>query len=442
MVQSEPHAPATVDKVVREDEFLDALASYSLPFFELLHALQAQGHPSWSKQHYHQLVHDAHHLESFLDDYGARSNRTFHGFRELIAGLRWLAAAGHSVVHLSGRLDSYGARRWPDAEVALRTRERVARTAAYLGEHIGTLLCGVEREAADLGLRIPSGALPENKLLPVEVRRQLPRNLGADEPQNEDQRIAEVASKFLQATDLLLETGARPIADAGERRSFLEAVCTEEQARVYQATVHNLQSTYDTYIRNTVIEAKDGRLPHLRGHASAALHLLEAVTNLVHFRERHESDARSSAEESVRKLGDLVPPDELDQMILEELLLGAVEILEAARPIAADLLPSYTNVKELSVELADGVSLHARPAALIVGIVNHYATPVEMEVEGHTCNAASILELLVAVGSHPEARCYLFRGDERPLKDVQLLFEHKLGERQEGLPPELDYLRG
>ena len=100
------------------------------------------------------------------------------------------------------------------------------------------------------------------------------------------------------------------------------------------------------------------------------------------------------------------------------------------------------NMQELRVELADNVKLHARPAALIVNIVGHYGTPVELEVDGHRCNAGSILDLLVAVGSHPDARSYVFRGDLSPLRDIGLLFERGLAENGiDQLPPELHYLR-
>jgi len=96
----------------------------------------------------------------------------------------------------------------------------------------------------------------------------------------------------------------------------------------------------------------------------------------------------------------------------------------------------------LEVELRDDLVLHARPAALIVGIVNRFGTPVELEVAGKTCNAASILDMMVTVGSHPDVRKYIFRGDENPLRDIELLFEAGLGEEGiDTLPIQLAYLR-
>lgn len=115
--------------------------------------------------------------------------------------------------------------------------------------------------------------------------------------------------------------------------------------------------------------------------------------------------------------------------------------MRRGRPLAEDLLPSYTDVQELEVELHDELYLHARPCALIVGIVNRYATPVEMLVEGRRCNAASILDLMVTIGSHPDARRFVFRGDVNPLRDIRLLFQSGLGENGAELPEQLSYLR-
>ncbi len=239
---------------------------------------------------------------------------------------------------------------------------------------------------------------------------------------------------------MLSDLNLRPISDAAERRKLLGKVCTEAQARVYEATVHNLQSTYDTHIQNTVLEAKDERLPQVRGHASAALHLLEAVTHLTHFIERHEDDIRS--EEAKRRISQLVDSSAVQEVILNELLDWANRYVQAGARIAEQILPEYTNLQDLEVDLLDGLQLHARPASLVVNIVNHHGTPVEMEVGGHHANAGSILELLIAVGSQPDATRFIFRGDVRPLRDIQLLFEHGLGERgMENLPDELDYLR-
>ena len=110
--------------------------------------------------------------------------------------------------------------------------------------------------------------------------------------------------------------------------------------------------------------------------------------------------------------------------------------------MAEELLPAYPNGQARVLEVAEDVVLHARPASLIVGIVQRYGTPVEMQVGDTVCDASSILDLMIAVGSNATARRYVFRGDEYPLRDIRLLFEHGLGEAGVSeLPESLGYLR-
>ena len=101
-------------------------------------------------------------------------------------------------------------------------------------------------------------------------------------------------------------------------------MCTEERARVYEASVHNLQSAYDTYIKNTVLEEGDERLPRMRGHISCAFHLLEAVTDLVHFVERHEG---SRSDETTEMITRTVDRDRVIQIAYDGLLAWAVRII-------------------------------------------------------------------------------------------------------------------
>ncbi len=430
---------------VDERQFAGLVQTQGEVFFKLSNTLLAQdgaGAPDvcWTKKHYFQLISEADDLESFLDDYGARYNRTYAYLTELIASLRWFAYSGYSISHVLGRMASYGRDMWEsdeartEAEAALREGQTFLRMSAI------QLLEAIREETSELGVEITPEAFPESNFYAVTVRRQLPRTVGEAELLHEEQKIAEVATKYLQAAAMVAETGVRQIADAEERHKFFSAVCTEARARVYESTVHNLQSTYDTHVQNTVLEGKDARLPRLRGHASAALHLLEAVTYLAHFAERHENETRS--EEAKQRLAQVIDRCDVERVTLNTFLYWAHRMLQNGVSVAEDLLPEYTNVQELEVSLSDGLALHARPAALVVGIVNHHGTPVEMEVANKRCNAGSILELLVTVGSNPREESFVFRGDERPLRDIRLLFESALGENGlEHLPSELDYLR-
>ena len=431
----------SLEELVEERQFAGLLETQGEAFFRLANTLLARSdaHKGWTKKHYCQLISEADELESFLDDFGARYNRTYAGLTDFVASLRWFAYAGYSVSHLLSRMSSYGEGMWEGPNVRERARAAIVKGHEFLHECAVKLLDAIRNETRDIGIDVTSETFPE-KSLAAPTRLKLPRNVGQEDLVDEEQKIAEVATKFLQAAEMIAETGVTEIVDAEERHRFVGQVCTEELARVYEATIHNLQSTYDTHIRNTVLEGRDERLGRLRGHSSAALHLLEAVTYMAHFLERHESDTRSG--QDGQRVASLIERTDVERVTVNHFLYWAHQIMRAGTALAEDLLPEYTNVTELAVELPDGVALHARPAALVVRIVGRYGTPVELELGGQRCSAGSILELLVTVGSNPSERRFVFRGDERPLRDIHRLFLHGLGEvGMDDLPAELDYLR-
>jgi hypothetical protein len=430
----------SIDEIVSEQAFAASLGSRAEMFFRLANTLLGTSEAEWTRRHPYQLVLEADSLEAFLDDHGARHNRAYHFLRELVASARGLGMAAFSLSHLVRRLSSYHTNLTLYPERERECHQALNQALGHIRSDIGRLLVACQEEALHLGLTPSKEAFPKERFDGDEARRKLPRNLGQEVLEDEGQRIAEVASKYLQVCEMFDRLDIRPIQDELARERYLGQFCSEEQARVYEATVHNLQSAYDTYIKNTVVEAGDDRLPRLRGHASAALHLLEAVTQLAHFVERHESGM--GPESSSGRIAGLVDRSRVREITLNVLLYWAAEFMTLGRGLAEELLPAYTNIQDLVVELAEGLMLHARPVSLIVGIVQRYGTPVEMLVGDSVCDASSILELMIAVGSNSMARRYTFRGDENPLRDIRLLFESGLGEGGlSSLPEDLGYLR-
>ena len=422
-----------------EEAFSAELGVGAEMFFRLADTLVRHAETQWGRKHYFQLIVEADSAEAFFDDHGARYNRTFRPLVELTASARGFAIAGLRVAHLRRRLERYVERLNFSEDELEEMRVSIRRASEFVQEGAVALLGAVLKEAQTRGVQLSGEGFPSSRYESQPVQRVLPHNVDHQDLEDEEQKIAEVASKFLQSCEMLEELGIQRLEDPVRRDRFLNRICTEEQARVYQATVHNLQSAYDTYIRNTMLEAGDERLPRLRGHATGALHCLEAVTALAHFVERHEGSRTDDAEEAIMSL---VARDEVRSVTLNDLLYWANAFMQKGRALAEDLLPSYTNVQELEVEISDDMILHARPASLIVGIVTRYGTPVEMEIQGEACNAGSMLSLMVVIGSYPKEKRFLFRGDEKPLRDIRLLFEAGLGEDgMDDLPDELDYLR-
>ena len=430
----------SIDEVVSEEAFAVLLSGPAEMFLRLANRLVSIPDEGWTRRHYFQLVTEAEATESFLDDHGARRNQSYHELRELVASVRGLSGVGFSLCHLKGRVAGYGTALDVQPELSTKFTAALEQATSFARDSLRALLSEVRETCTRLGVTIPTESFPEERYSSEHSRRHLPHNLGEEVLDEDQQKIAEVATKYLEICHLMDRIALPKSSSAADREKWFAANCTEERARVYEATVHNLQSAYDTYIKGTGLERNDPRLPALRGHVSAAFHLLEAVTQLVHFVERHEGQREGGLGARVERLVDRA---RARVVTLDVLLSWAGRFIQLGRPIAEELLPSYTNVQELEVQLPDGVMLHARPASLIVGIVNHHGTPVEMYVEGRKCNAGSILDLMVTVGTHPDARRFVFSGDENPLRDVRILFESGLGENGvDQLPPDLDYLRG
>ena len=194
-----------------------------------------------------------------------------------------LACAGSASAPPEGRFDALASGQLVRGETAEANASFTA-VRSFGQTTIGVLLRQFRSEVARHRIAWCDEPIPDESLSDGFTRRRLPRNVGQEDLVDESQRIAEVASKYLAACHMLDDLGIHRTQDIDERRRRLASICTEEQARVYEATVHHLQSTYEPYIKNTRVEGHE-RLPACAG-TSIALHLLEAATFLTHFVER------------------------------------------------------------------------------------------------------------------------------------------------------------
>ncbi len=427
----------SLEEVIREEDFLPLLEAQVRPFFLLGNTLQSIAPPQWEKGHLFRLVLETNELESFLDDFGARKNRTFGFLAELVATLRWLAQACFSLSHLSGRLESYQL----DPGHVREFRPRLKDGLGYLETAVLRVIQAIKDQCSGLGIRVPAGSLGEGAFVQVRAERYLPENLGEEEGAEEETRMAEIAARYLAVNDMV--RAAIPldlVLGREEKKDFVSRFCREEQLRVCLVSVHNLQSRYDTYIKSTPLESATPDLRRLRGHISAALHLFECATALVHLDERHQNDLRVAR--TRREIAALVDRPSLLSLVTDFCLAEAQAFLGEGAGLARNLLPKFMKKEEIELDLPQGVFLHARPASLIVAVVNHYGMPVEMEIQGQKANASSIMAVMILAGRNPRARKVTFRGDRKVLMDLKALFDSGLGTREDQpFPESLSYLR-
>lgn len=381
---------------------------------------------------------EAHDVETFLDDHDARSNRKFAPLTELIACARGFAQIDRTVQHVLARFPAYH-----DSPLSGLDREfldEAGRTAGFAGHSLRNLLDAVVEEShAVLGsLRVrraktDAGERARHATLPHDLAERVSLNVR--------ETIAELASLYLVHKHTLdaLSPNKR-IEGVQEMRHFVLEVSDEEQCRFFQTRIHNLQSKYDTFVKATEAERRDHNLKRFRGHVSLTLHLIECMTHLVHFYERHENEIRG--DEVKHRVAAIVDKDEVLDRAVNFCLYFAHSYLTEGAPLAESLVKRYTSQARLVLDLPEGVHIHIRPAALIAEVVKHHATPVKVTIGADTRYAGSALDILMAAGANAGERKITFDGDQRPLEDLRLLFEHRLGEDGLGrLPRQLSYLR-
>jgi len=380
------------------------------------------------------LAMAAHRVETWLDDYDARHNRTFVTLGEMVASVRGLAAVRGVSLHVTRRLPLY--QRLVDGQPL---DADLTRAGALLDRGLLNLLGALRREALRLSLvwePVPFEGDEEGLL---RQRRLLPRNLDEEETVDERQHIAEIGARFLKVlqTSRSLDLGfTRPREALAE---FVATKATEERCRWYESTVHSIQSMYDTYVLHTSVERDHPWLQALRGHASVALHLLEMATALVHFYERHENDVRH--EPARQAISAVVSKEDILDIAVNVCLRHAYLYVEAASTTANQILRTFVRQASAPLVMPVGVTLHARPLALVVQVARHYGTPLEISLDGERCSASSLMSLILVGGRHPRPKEIRVSGDARALRDLELLFECGLGETGASFPPELDYLK-
>jgi phosphotransferase system HPr (HPr) family protein len=420
------------DTVIREREFARLLAEESADFGSWLATILDQPELLGSGPALLRLERHAHGLESFLDDFGARQNRSYVTLGEMVASVRGIADVAGNGLHLRSRLARY-TKLIDEAPLT----EDLERGLAALDDVLLELLATTRAEAERRGCQWRPAKFSEPE--PPAHRRLLPRNLDEDETVDERQRIAEIGTNFLKILDTSRSLELGTVRSRESLATFVHEHATEELCRWYESTVHSIQSMYDTYVLNTTVERDHPWLRSLRGHASIALRLLQMATALVHFYERHENDIRH--EPARQAVSAVVPKQVILDLAVNTCLRHAYLYVEGASATAHQILKTFVRQAISTMQMPTGVTLHARPLALIVQVARHYGTPMEISFDGEQCSASSLMSLILLGGRHPRPKIIKVEGDSRALRDLELLFKEGLGENGNPLPATLDYLR-
>ncbi len=212
--------------------------------------------------------------------------------------------------------------------------------------------------------------------------------------------------------------------------------------------VHNLQSSFDSYVVNTKSSPQNLKLEQLRSHFSIVYHILQVMGRLLHFYERHLYDTgfKDVYKDISQFLSKLIHPDILLNKTVNFCLFYAWKFLSSGKKLASIILNENMEISVIEVGIPKDRGFHMRPSLLVSKIVQHYGGEVKLHVNNFIFDASSVLDMQWAGGkiNNDEVEIIQFKGDVRALNDLKILAGANYGEDSLGrgipLPQELSYL--
>ncbi len=434
---AKPTANATeglLKEIISEEEFLKLVNNQAVNVLRIGSLLAEPNPRILNKKLFYIISSSARDLEDFLDGHGAKNNRTWYYFRELIATARGFGFVNFLVEHIESSHIGH-----EEEPVIADYIERTQPVKEYLREVIVYTFSVLREESERLHLSLPPVGLSEKYYYDIPYDRILPQNLDEGEAKNEREHLIKIASTYMRVIEKFEDFHCDRMYPPEDVRSILPSVITEEKIRKFELSMHNLESVYDTYVKDSVIEAEDRRLIRLRTQIYIALHLLEIARALTHFCERHDHINQ--------RLEQAIKSNTVPGCTINWALFSVNQFMQSSRDIVNDLLADYTATDSVELPVPVDLGFHLRPSTLVAKVVNHYGSDVVMKVGSDTFDAKSVLNITWAGGkiAREKIKSVTFVGDKRTLRDLEILASVNYGEDRMGkdqpLPKELSYLR-
>jgi len=382
-------------------------------------------------------------LEDFLDYHGAKNNKNWYFFRELTAAIRHISLASNFQKHISNRTRYYDL---PDSS---DFQEEGETALAFLKECLQKMAPVVVAEAQRLGIKLPKDRFQATDFPSIQTTDNLEYDIDDENKSQQKQNIVKIASEFLNIAKSFDQIKFYERYDHQAILGIVPEKVNEVEIRRYEMLVHNLQSSFDTYVIHGGFRFGNRKLKQLRGFFSVIFHLLEMVGRLLHFYERHlhEAGYKNTYKKVQDHLAILVSPEKLLHCTINYGLYYVCHFLALGKEHARKILNENIERAVIRVGVPQKLGFHARPSLLVAKIVQHYGGEVELVVGEDRFDASSVLDIQWAGGKIQKENLkeVSFEGDSRTLKDIAILASVNYGEDLMGkgvsLPKELKYLR-
>lgn len=398
-----------------------------------------------NKKIYSKLITASHLLEDFLDFHGAKNNRNWIFYRELSAAVRYLSLAGYSQKHIFNRIAFYDFERKDDAFID-ESRDTLMMIQGSLELAAPVILA----EAQRLEIEIPLKGYAPEFFPDIATTQQLEHDIDDfDNRQDQRKNLIIIASEFLDLVKAFEPLSFYERYTSEQIRELVPSSVNEVGIRRFEMLLHNLQSSFDSYVIHGGFFHGNRKLKQLRSHFSITFHILQVMGRLLHFYERHLLDVgyKDFYRNVSESLTDLIDPDVLLDRCVNYSLFYAWQFLSSGQRLASEILNENINRSSITVGIPKERGFHTRPCLLIAKIVQHYGGDVEMVLGSDRFDASSVLDLQWAGGKikKEELEQVVFEGDTRALEDLTVLASVNYAEDSMGkgvpLPRQLTYLR-
>ncbi|MEJ2096674.1 MAG: HPr family phosphocarrier protein [Deltaproteobacteria bacterium] len=398
---------------------------------------------TFTKKLYSKLISTSQVLEDFLDFHGAKNNETWYFYRELCAAVRHLSLGAYSQKHISNRLVFYDL---PDGDLFRREGEH---TIAFLTRALNKLAPVIIEEAEALRITIPADTFTLTDFPTTTTNEILNYDIDDDSKDLQKKNIVKIAGDFLRIVKTFDELRFYEPYEVKEILALVPEKINEVEIRRFEMLVHNLQSSFDTYVIHGGYRFGNRKLKQLRSHFSVVFHLLQMIGRLLHFYERHlyEAGYKNIYKKVQDRMSTLVDPEILLDRTINYGLFHVCQFLTNGTELAKEILNENIERSAVRVGIPLKLGFHLRPSLLVAKIVQYYGGDVELCVGENRFDASSVLDIQWAGGKIQKENIteVQFEGDSRALNDIKILASVNYGEDSMGkdvpLPKELKYLR-
>jgi phosphotransferase system HPr-like phosphotransfer protein len=398
---------------------------------------------SFTKKLFSKLISTSQLLEDFLDFHGSKNNKHWYFYRELSAAVRHLSLGGYSQNHIINRLNFY------DLPDILEFESSGQETQNFITLSLRRLAAVILDTARQLDIPIPEDCFSYNDFPGVTTNEILDYDIDDVNRDQQKKNIVKIASEFLSIASNFDQLGFYEPMDFEEILQIVPDKVNEVEIRRFEMLVHNLQSSFDTYVIHGGFRYGNRKLKQLRGYFSCVFHLLQIIGRLLHFYERHlhEAGYKNIYKKVQVQLSKLVVPEKLLDRTINYGLFYVCHYLNIGKKLAREILNENIERSSIRVGIPMKRGFHLRPSLLVAKIVQEFGGQVEMCVGEDRFDASSVLDIQWAGGKIAKENIQevIFEGDTRALKDIQILATVNYGEDTMGkdvpLPKELKYLR-